>query len=289
LALFAHTAYGQSLSITKASDHQFWIQATAPQDTRYVLQVSKDLNVWLNVNDAVSGTVSNQVGIAEATQRYFRLVTWTELPPIRIALIGDSTVADFEANLRYFDGWGQGMYSYFNSSAQVINLAYPGLGTKNFLHSDQEARMLAIRPDYVLMELFYEDAFGPPERATTLQEYETNLRTIIQEIRDFNGTPILLTPQGVWIFNDQDKTGAPYPERIAIVAKVASDLQLSLIDLSTLSVDLLNRLGKNGSQYLFADWLHFSDKGADVIAGLVVNALPANFAPYLVATKILPF
>jgi lysophospholipase L1-like esterase len=289
LAFFANIALGESLSIIKEGDGQYWVEASAPQDTRFALQVSKDLHLWLDLNDAVTGAVSNRLAVAGVTQRYFRLVPYTEPPPIRIALLGDSTVADLAVNENHFYGWGQGMYDYFNAAAQIINLASPGLGTKNFLGSDQEARMLAIKPDYVLVDLCYVDAFnGPPEVITTLQEYEDNLKAILEEIRGFNGTAILLTPQALWYFDENDQTAAAYPDRNAVIEKVAAELQVYLIDLSSLSIDLLNQLGKDGSQYLYKDWLHFSEKGAEVMAGLVVNALPPSLGPYIVTDQILP-
>jgi lysophospholipase L1-like esterase len=248
------------------------------------------MSLWLDLNDAVSGPISSRVGSAGAAQGYFRLIPWTEPPPVRVVLIGDSTVADIEANLGHFAGWGQGIYGYFNSYAQVINLAYPGLSTKTFMYSDQKERMLAIKPDYVLIDLFYVDEFnGPVEIRTTLEEFETNLKIIIEMIRGFNGMPILLTPQCLYVFNDAGQTGPAYPPRIAIVEKVAAELGVYLIDLSTSSVNLLNKLGRDGSQPLFMDWLHFSQAGAEMISGLVVRELPASLGPYLVGEKVLPF
>lgn len=108
-------------------------------------------------------------------------------------------------------------------------------------------------------------------------------------IRGFGGTPILLTPQCLYVFNESGKTGPAYPKRIAVVEQLAAELGVYLIDLSTLSVSLLNQLGEEKSQPLFMDWLHFSNEGAEVISGLVVNALPPDLGPYLVAEKTLGF
>src|SRR5689334_19849969 len=97
LAFFANTSLGQSLSIINKGESDSWVVASAPGDTPYALQASKNLNLWLDVNDAVSGTVSDRVGTG-VTQRYFRLVPWTEPPPITVVLVGDSTVADLASN-----------------------------------------------------------------------------------------------------------------------------------------------------------------------------------------------
>jgi hypothetical protein len=143
LAFSADTAFGQSLSIIKEGENQLSIEASAPGGTRYALQVSKDLNLWLDVNDAVSGAVSNRVGSPGATERYFRLIPWAEPAPIRIVLLGDSTVADLDSNFGHFYGWGHGMPGYFKANAQVLNLAYPGVGHKKlplFRPEDPDAR-----------------------------------------------------------------------------------------------------------------------------------------------------
>jgi hypothetical protein len=60
---------------------------------------------------------------------------------------------------------------------------------------------------------------------------------------------------------------------------VAAESQTYLIDLSQLSINLYNELGqtKSTSTYISSgpgDETHFSLNGAEVIAGLVVNAFP---------------
>ena len=61
-------------------------------------------------------------------------------------------------------------------------------------------------------------------------------------------------------------------------------MQTHLIDLCQLSTDLFNELGPSGSDYIYwyTEIQHYSDQGAQVIAGLVVNALPDSLGPYLV-------
>jgi len=294
LIWLARPSLGQSLSIIKKAESEFWITANAPADRRFVLQGSKDLNLWLDINDTVSGTVSNRVG-AGVPDRYFRLVPWVEPKALTIVIVGDSTVADLASNSGWFNGWGQGMYGYFKPSAQVINLARPGYGTKNFLVSEDKTRMLAIKPDYVLVELALVDAFnGPPEVNTTLEEYRANLKTIVQLIRGFNGIPILLTAQAVRLYDQNDQIYPAYTDRNDVIKQVAAEQNVYLIDLNSLSVQRLNELGRTASNDLWSttftgEWLHFSTKGAEVIAGLVVGALPSSLGPYILTDKILVF
>jgi lysophospholipase L1-like esterase len=281
-------AFGQSLAVTKQGEGEFMIEAVVPPDTRYVLQTSADLRLWEDINDQVSGVVLTRLDIAEGTQRFYRLTLWTApLPPIKVVLLGDSTVADFASNLNWFNGWGQGIYGYFKPNVRVVNLAYPGHSTRRFLASDEKMKMIAIKPDFVLVEFGLIDEFGTADdQRTTLKEYGDNLKAIVQTIRDFNGTPILITPQAQRFFDENDKVIPIYQERYAVMKEVAVELETHLIDLNRLSIDLLNGLGKDGSEHLWwgTDYLHFSDHGAQVIAGLVVNAFPDSLKAYVVGT-----
>jgi len=274
--VWANISVGQSLSIIKNGGKECWTVAVAPADSRYTLQASRNLTLWLDFDDIISGTVSNQVGAA-AAERFFRLVPWSEAPPITVVVVGDSTVADLAINQNYFSGWGQGLYGYFKSNARIINLSRPGYGTKNFLTSDEEATMVVLKPEYVLVELGLVDEMAVPEVRTALPDYEQNLRTIVQIIRGFNGIPQ---------YTPDDRLVEMFPARDAVVKKVAAEEQVYLIDLNRLSLDLMNGLGRSGCDDLWSktfpnEWLHFSTKGAEAVAGLVVNSLPAIFGAYL--------
>lgn len=282
LALFADAALGQSLSIIKKGGSEFLIEAAAPPDTRYLLQASRNLHLWVDIQDEVSGKLSYRLESAGVRDRFFRLTPWIPpAPPIRLVLIGDSTVGDGS-------GWGTGIHGYFKPTVQIVNLAWPNMSSSMFLASEQMPKMLAIRPDFVLVEFGWIDAGGcdgTQRCRTTLQEYADNLKTIVQTIRGFNGTPILITPTDPMVFDDQGKVLFLLQDRVAVMKDVAAELQTHLIDLNDLSHDLFNELGESGSAYISrdpSDPAHYSPEGAQVISGLVVNALPDNLGPYLV-------
>ena len=72
-----------------------------------LLQASRNLHLWVDINDAVSGRVSNRVDNAWDAQRFFRLMPWTPPAPLsRIVLLGDSTVAELASNNYLVYGWG---------------------------------------------------------------------------------------------------------------------------------------------------------------------------------------
>lgn len=282
MALFADAALGQSLSIINKGESGFWIEAAAPPDTRYVLQASENMHLWVDIHDEVWSQLSYRFDSAGVTKRFFRLTSWAPpAPPIIIVLLGDSTTSDC-------CGWGQGMYGYFKPNARVVNYAQPWTSTRTFLHSTEMNNMLLVRPDFVLMQFGLEDAVSPdPDHRTTLQEYADNFKTIVQTVRGFNGTPILITPSVHRWFDDKGKVIPIWGDRSAVVRNVAAELKTHLIDLNQLTTDLYNELGESGCQFMTNQWLpdnfHFSPEGAQVISGVVVKALPDSLGPYLMA------
>jgi lysophospholipase L1-like esterase len=281
---FANASLGRSLSIIKNDKNEFLIKAAADPATRYILQASWNLNLWVDVNDEVSGQITNRLDITGTRQRFFRLTPWTPPPPlIRVVLLGDSTVG---ARI----GWGEGMSGYFKSTATVINLGQALFSSRAFLASEQWPQMLVIKPQFVLVQFGWVDAGcpGEPDRCfVPLQEFADNMRTIVKAVRGFNGTPILVTPPDPKHFDDKGKLlrNVALQERITILKGLAAELRTHLIDLNSLGADLLNELGESASDYLSLsaiDRVHFSPEGTRVFSGLVVNALPASLGPYLI-------
>jgi lysophospholipase L1-like esterase len=285
IGLITHTALGQSLSLVRKGETQFWLEAATPPGMPHVLQASGNLHLWVDIQDEVQGALSKQLDHTRAAQRYFRLSPWAPpAPPITVMLIGDSTVADFISNNSWFNGWGQGIYGYFKSNVQVVNLAYPGYSSKVFLTSAEKIKVLVIKPDYVLIQFGLLDEFSNYEaQRTTLPEFEENLKTIVELIRGFDGIPILMTPPASRFWDAQGRITPLYQNRFAVIKSVAAELQTPLIDLNRLTTDLYNQLGKTGCADLQwgDDYLHFTDKGSLLVAGLVVNAVPDSLGPYL--------
>ncbi|MBE7504554.1 MAG: hypothetical protein HS113_30530 [Verrucomicrobiales bacterium] len=263
-----------------------WIEGTVPSNSRCRFQASDNLNLWVDVADEVWGQFRHRCAPGGGTKRFFRLTPWTPpAPPIRLVLLGDSTVMDG-------CGWGPGLSAYFKPTVQVINLAWPAHSTKVFLASEQRTRMVVIRPEFVLLQFGAVDALGgldPEHDKTTLEEYAINLETLIQIIRDFDGTPVLVTPIVRRNFDASGRVLPLFQDRCAVMKNVAVRLGTPLIDLNQLSMNLFNELGESGSAYLsWRDRVHFSPEGAQVIAGLVASALPAPLGAYLLGESFEP-
>jgi lysophospholipase L1-like esterase len=212
-------------------------------------------------------------------QRFFRLTpSAPPAPPIRIVLIGDSMTADC-------CGWGGGIYGYFKPNATVVNYAQAYTSTKIFLHSAEMDQMLLLKPDYVLIQYGSVDAGTDPDRSTTLDEFADNLRAIVKMVRGFNGAPILVTVHAGRAWDNNGNVLPSWEDRNAVIKKVAAEVQTPLIDLNQLTTDLLKQLGSIGSQFMQLwpnDIMHLSPLGGQVVAQLLVNALPDNLGPYLI-------
>ncbi|MBI2946347.1 MAG: hypothetical protein HYY23_01790 [Verrucomicrobia bacterium] len=279
MVLLTKAAAGASLSIYRNSTNKVWIEATSPLDIGYRLQASVDFQNWSDLSDQVSGLLSYRIDPTEDANRFFRLRTWTTTDlPVRLVMLGDSTVADYVLNSSQYSGWGQGMYGYLKPNVQVINLAISLQSTKSFLSSIQKDYLMRIKPEFVLIPFGRVDALTLSEPYyTSIAEYEANLKTIIQIVRDFDGTPILVTPTGPREFDDNGKIVPSLEDRCQVVRNVADESQAYLIDLHELSNNLYNELGPINSAYISSgnkDNVHFSLKGADIIAGLAVDAFP---------------
>jgi lysophospholipase L1-like esterase len=285
-ALAASAALGQSLSIVKKVETNYWIEASAPADSPYVLQASANSHLWADIHDGVQGQFSyrlDQAGVAPHfaadRQRFFRLTPSTPpAPPIVIMLLGDSMTSDC-------CGWGGGIYRYFKPNVTVVNYAMAWTSTKVFLRSAEWDKMLLVQPNYVLIQYGFVDQ-NPidPDRYTTLPEFEDNLKTIVNTVRGFNGVPILVTMHAPRVWDENGKAVLAWQDRNAVTKEVAAALQTPLIDLNPLTMDLLNQLGPAGSQFMelwAGDNMHLSPAGGWVVAQLVVNALPDSLGPYL--------
>jgi lysophospholipase L1-like esterase len=281
LLMLAMAASAQSLSIKKV-DGQYRIDASASAGNPHTLQASQNLGLWVDLHEGVEeepySMPFDETGVL---LRYFRLTPAQEpAPPIRVMLIGDSMAADC-------CGWGPGLAGYFKPNVTYLNYAQPWTTTAVFLQSAEKDKMLLIKPDYVLIQLIYSD-WGAP-----VQEYTNNIRTIVEMIRGFNGTPILITLQSPRFWDEHGNLIMQDPSHNGNLRKIAKEMNVTLLDLYPLTVKLLNELGQAGAEFMKwppqpEDGFHVSALGAVYVSRLVAGALPDYFGPYLTRIFELP-
>jgi lysophospholipase L1-like esterase len=204
--------------------------------------------------------------------------THAALRPLRLVIIGDSTVCEYPQT-RPERGWGQFIQERFEN-VTVINLAASGRSTKTFIQEGRWKKALEAKPDYVLIQFGHNDSHGParPESTDANTVYKEYLGRYVDDSRAIGATPVLVTPMVRRTFDAAGKLSdslAPYAEAMKDVAK---EKKVAVIDLHASSRVLVEKLGPDASAEMAnkkGDFTHFNEKGARAMADLILNDLPA--------------
>lgn len=230
---------------------------------------------------------------------------------VKIFLAGDSTVANYQLENDYMEkrypvtGWGQVFQSFFvkdsltmvsqlikTDSVIVVDRARGGRSTRTFF---QEGRWRAIYEelqanDIVLFQFGHNDnAPDKPERAVNIEGYKEFLRLFVLQTRQKGGIPILITPVNrnyPWEDGILTNVHGDYPQA---VKDVAAEMNVILIDLTTLSCVYFTMVGQDyvREKYFMnlpagiftaypdghKDNTHFQPEGAKAVAQLVFDAM----------------
>ena len=229
--------------------------------------------------------------------------TWASPDPIRVILVGDSTLAPH-------NGYGDALCARFTPQVTCINLARNGRSSGSYraeglwqdvlnLLADPGAGKGPYKATYVLVEFGHNDQPGKPGRSTDLKtEFPANLGRYIDEARAAGGTPVLVTPLTRRSFKGRQLVNDLQPWADADQA-VAKDRQAPLIDLFTASAAAVQAMGSAEADTLAVeppssvqaapldrdrleavtnrksafDHTHVGPKGADFFATLMVRLL----------------
>ncbi len=204
-----------------------------------------------------------------------------KLPPIKVALIGDSTVASYPkppAHRPTLTGWGQVFGLYFRDCVEIKNQAVSGRSSKSFLKEGRWEPVLAEKPNYIFIQFGHNDQPGKGDRTTDPNgEFQDNLRKYIDDARKIGSVPVLVTPVARRVFENGHAltTLTPYVDAMHRVAKEKS---VAIVDLHAASFRLYDEKGDEATAYFSPsadDRSHFSRRGAIEIARLVASPLPA--------------
>lgn len=229
----------------------------------------------------------------------FLLFSFNASEPLRVFLIGDSTMADKIPADFPETGWGMPFAKLFNEAVEVQNHAFNGRSTKSFRREGRWAKVQAQlkKGDYVFIQFGHNDAkvIDTSRYAPAQTDFRANLIRYVKETRASGAIPILLTPtqrrkfDSTGVFVDQH---ADYP---AVVREVAAQEKVMLIDVEKASKAIIQQEGPEGAKKIFlhypvgifkkfmkgvADDTHFSPYGATRMANLVADAL-ANSTEHL--------
>ena len=221
--------------------------------------------------------------------------SFTAKDPLRVFLIGDSTMADKLPADFPETGWGMPFSKLFNEAVEVQNHAYNGRSTKSFRREGRWAKVQAQlkKGDYVFIQFGHNDAKASDTAryAPSQTDFRDNLTRYVAETRAKGGIPILLTPtqrrkfDSTGVFIDQH---ADYPN---VVREVAAKEKVLLIDIEKESKKYISSEGPEGAKKMFlhypvgifrkfmkgaADDTHFSPFGAMKISDMVAEAILAS-------------
>ena len=198
--------------------------------------------------------------------------------PVRIVLVGDSTVTDDA-------GWGLGFKQFLTDKVELTNTAQGGRSSKSFLDEGRWTNALALKGDYYLIQFGHNNEPGKPGRSTDMPTFVSNMVSYVEEAQAIGAKPILVTPltRRQW---DKANPGtiksslAPYADE---VKKIAAMKHVPMIDLHARSKALCESLGKekclafspiktvNGTNTV--DGTHLNAQGSTMFARLVVEEL----------------
>ncbi|GLX66632.1 GDSL-type esterase/lipase family protein [Paenibacillus glycanilyticus] len=209
-----------------------------------------------------------------------------------VYMAGDSTMQSYSSSQAPQQGWGEQFGRYFAGNVVVENQSIGGRSSKSFLVDGRLDTVLRdIKPgDFFFISFGHNDAsIGIPDRYASPADYKTYLARYVNGAKQRGATPVLLSPVGRRDFNlITQEFNVSFPEYVQASKEVAQELGVAFIDLSQLSIAQYNKVGMAATEKLFlyanpgqypkypdgvSDNTHFSDYGAQVIAGLVAGAV----------------
>lgn len=263
------------------------IALTSKPAGEYLEQTFEVALVDGQLNLAFAGSAPKIAGIAisKLPER-----TAGDKPTVYIA--GDSTVQTYDPYWQPQAGWGQMIPRFFSPDISFSNQAIGGRSSKSFLLEGRlDSILRSIRPgDYFLIQFGHNDAtVSIPERYASPSDYKMYLRTYIEGARQRGASPILVTPVGRRDYNpDTGLFNVSFPEYVNAMKELAAEMDVPLVDLSTLSREYYDTIGPEGTLAVFlhvpagiytafpsgsADNTHFQEYGAIQIARLLSGGI----------------
>lgn len=205
----------------------------------------------------------------------------TSTVALRLILVGDSTVCE-QPPEGLCRGWGQCLGVAPGARLEIINRGKSGASTKTVFDEGIWDEVLALRPDWILIQLGHNDshAADQPESTRADGEYPANLRRFVLQARAFSAQVVLITPvrrfrfDGAGHLAEPDSALEPYARAMR---QIGRELQVPVVDLFESSTHFFQGLGPEGSNQLSpdpgVDFSHFNEAGARALARLVSEEL----------------
>ncbi len=196
-------------------------------------------------------------------------------PPVRILLIGDSTVTDEI-------GWGAGFKARLANGTECMNLAKNGRSSRSFIGEGLWAAALEHRADYALIQFGHNDQPGKgPDRETDPKTtYREFLGRYVDDALARGITPVIVTSLTRRSFGPDGRIASDLEAYAAAAREVAALKNTSVVDLHALSIEALNRIGATAAAAFdpvkedgTPDRTHLTKQGAAFFGAIVADEL----------------
>lgn len=224
---------------------------------------------------------------------------WLVQTPVKVYMIGDSTMSLYDKKQFPINGWGMPFANYFDAEIIIDNRAKPGRSTRTFLAEGRWQPITdSLKPgDYVIIQFGHNDEADSvkyKDRFTPIPDFKKNLIKFITETQAKKANPILVTPVSRRQFDKDGNMKETHVAYTKAVFEVGKQYQVPVIDLDKKSRELFQQMGPVKAKLLFMeldsaehpnypvgrhDGTHFNEYGARKIAEIVLNQLKEQHLP----------
>ena len=209
---------------------------------------------------------------------------WLSLSSFTVHLMGDSTMAEKDLPKAGEErGWGMMFQNFLDNEVKVVNYAQNGRSTKSFIDLGLWDKVYnAVKPgDYVFIEFGHNDskADDPARYAPAFGAYQDNLRMFVDKVKEKGGIPVLLTPVARRWFKEAGLDRNCHTDYPAAMKAVAEEKNVTLLDVTTKTLDWLDSIGDEASKPYFMistgkdDNTHTTPAGARKVTEIVCNLI----------------
>ena len=197
--------------------------------------------------------------------------------PIRIVLVGDSTVTDHV-------GWGGGFAELAGPGVTVVNTSAGGRSSKSFRDEGKWEPALKEGGDYMLIQFGHNDqpGKGPTRETIANTTFKANMVRYAAEAQAAGFKPILVTSLVRRHFQPDGTIKSDLLDYAQATRDAAAEAHVPLIDLHDVSLAYFEKLGQAECDRVAPrdpkdankiDYTHLSDPWHKPVAELVIGAL----------------
>jgi pectinesterase len=209
----------------------------------------------------------------------------TVLSSFTIHLTGDSTMADkdIKGGTNPERGWGMMFPNFLDEGVDVVNYAKNGRSTKSFIDEGLWDKVLCNlkEGDYVFIQFGHNDSkqSDSVRYAAPWGAYKANLEKFVLQTREKGGKPVLLTPVARRWFKEGGLDRNCHGDYPIVMKKVAEELNVPLLDMTSVTLDWLEGLGDEGSRPYYmistgkSDNTHTVARGARKLAEMTCTEI----------------